>query len=562
MVRYDGKKIMKAFANLLDQLSYSHGRLRKLALMRDYFRRTPDPDRGYALAALTGTLDIPEIKSGQLKQLIAERTDPVLFSMAHHGVGDLAETIALMWPERAEGALPNLTDVAETLQTATRGRVAEILVPWLNVSDEVQRWALLKMVTGSLRIGVSERLAKTALFDLATQMQPQKNITLEDIEEVWHGLSVPYTELFLWLTEAEAPRPETGHVLTFRPLMLAHQLEESDRANADPAHFLAEWKWDGIRVQLVGDGQRMAMFSRTGEDAGKSFPDLMGLTPIHGVVDGELLVKRESGIASFNDLQQRLNRKVISKKMLADYPAHLRLYDILFDGEEDVRTLPLTERKTRLTDWLTRYTETNPRSSVKLDLSPEVPFADWHELAAQVADVRGGLATMQVEGFMLKKRESPYLAGRPKGYWYKWKRDPLTADVVLMYAARGHGKRSSFYSDYTFGAWTTDEAGAPILVPVGKAYSGYTDEELAKLDRWIRAHTRERFGPVRTVEYGIVFEVGFDAIAPSKRHKSGVAMRFPRILRIRWDKPYQEADTLEALQKFIASDGAEPVGEE
>ena len=551
---------MRAFAKLLDALSYAHGRLRKQALMRDYFLRTPDPDRGYALAALTGSLHVPEVKSTQLKLLIMERVDPILFTMARDGVGDLAETIALMWPDSERGELPHLSEAALALESVTRAKVAEVLVPWLNAADEVERWAMLKLVTGNLRVGVSERLAKTALAELSAKVKPEKNITLDDIEEVWHGLTVPYAELFDWLL-GDGPRPEIGHVLTFRPVMLAHPIEDADKENVTPEDFWAEWKWDGIRVQLVGDGERMAMFSRTGESIGGSFPDLMDLPPIHGVVDGELLIVREGITASFNDLQQRLNRKVLGAKVLDQYPAHLRLYDILYDGAEDVRPLPLTARKERLDGWLHRYLHAHPDVTHRFDLSEQVKFGEWQDLSEQVVDVRGSLANLQVEGFMLKKRDAPYLAGRPKGYWYKWKRDPLTADVVLMYAQRGTGKRSSFYSDYTFGAWTENEAGEPVLVPVGKAYSGYTDEELAKLDRWIRNHTKDRFGPVRVVEPGICFEVGFDAIARSKRHKSGVAMRFPRILRIRWDKPVTEADTLPMLQSLIntqaASEGPE-----
>jgi DNA ligase-1 len=257
----------------------------------------------------------------------------------------------------------------------------------------------------------------------------------------------------------------------------------------------------------------------------------------HAVLDGELLVIRDGEVATFSDLQQRLNRKTVSAAMLREYPAAIRLYDILFDGTEDLRGLAFDERRLRLEKF---YARERP---ARMDLSPLIAFAAHDELAA----LREGARAAAIEGLMIKRADSPYLAGRPKGYWWKWKREPLSIDAVLMYAQRGHGKRSSYYSDYTFGVW--NEAGE--LVPVGKAYSGYTDAELAFLDKWIRNHTTARFGPVREVEKKIVFEVGFDAAQVSGRHKSGVALRFPRILRLRTDKPAEEADVLEAVRKLI-----------
>jgi DNA ligase-1 len=253
-------------------------------------------------------------------------------------------------------------------------------------------------------------------------------------------------------------------------------------------------------------------------------------------LDGELLVLRDDEVASFNDLQQRLNRKTPNAKLLRDFPAAVRLYDILRDGPEDLRGFSFAERRRRLEAWYAR----EPRRS--LDLSPMVPFTSWDELK----ELRDGARERGIEGLMLKRADSPYVAGRPKGPWFKWKRGALTLDTVLMYAQRGHGKRSSFYSDFTFGAWRDDE-----LVPVGKAYSGYTDEELLRLDRWVRNNTMERYGPVRVVTPQIVLEVAFDSVHRSTRHKSGVAMRFPRIHRIRWDKPIHEADKLETLEKLL-----------
>jgi DNA ligase-1 len=309
--------------------------------------------------------------------------------------------------------------------------------------------------------------------------------------------------------------------------------------------YAAEWKWDGIRVQLVHAGGETRLYSRTGDDISGSFPDVAEAFRIRGVLDGELLVRgSDQGVAdvhggaaaSFNALQQRLGRKTVSAKMLGSYPAFVRLYDILFDGEEDLRELAWTERRNRLESFAGQL---DPERFDVSQLIEAKDFAELEELRANARDVA-------IEGIMLKRRDSAYVAGRRTGLWYKWKRDPLTADCVLMYAQRGSGKRSSYYSDYTFGCWT--EAGE--LLPVGKAYFGFTDEELKWLDRWIRSHTVERFGPVREVEKSLVLEVAFDSIHQSGRHKSGLAMRFPRISRIRTDKPAAEADRITTLQSL------------
>jgi DNA ligase-1 len=265
------------------------------------------------------------------------------------------------------------------------------------------------------------------------------------------------------------------------------------------------------------------------------------------VVDGELLVMREGNVAPFADLQQRLNRKLVSPRLMAQFPVAVRLYDMLFDGEEDLRALPFDERRARLEAWFAR---TRP---ARMDLSDLVPFDSMERLA----DIRAGAREAAIEGLMIKRADAAYVAGRVKGLWWKWKRAPLSVDAVLMYAQRGRGKRSSTYSDYTFGLWRPDGAGGEELVPIGKAYSGYTDAELLWLDRWIRNNTVARFGPVREVEKALVLEVEFDAAQHSTRHKSGVALRFPRIARLRRDKPAAEADRLATLEAMIVS-GSEP----
>ena len=544
---------MNRFASLLDRLAYEPGRNNKLRLMTNYFRNVPDPERGYALAAFTGGLDFPNAKPALIRALIAERTDPVLFGLSYDYVGDLSETVALMWPARDGGEPPpTLAEVVETLRTTGKLNLGKKIAAWLDALDETGRWALLKLMTGALRIGVSARLAKTAVADMG-------GLGPNDVEEVWNSLSPPYGELFAWV-EGRAPKPDTSDPAPFRTPMLAHAIEEHELAALEPAEFVAEWKWDGIRVQAAVGRDASArtvarLHSRAGEDISGAFPDLIEALRRDDsgafALDGELLVRTEAGIGTFNELQQRLNRKAVSSLLLARYPAHIRAYDLLSEHEVDLRPLPFVERRARLEGFVARF------GSERLDVSPLVPFATWEELAQARRDpaahgVSGDIAA--IEGVMLKRRDSIYEPGRPKGLWYKWKRDPHTVDAVLMYAQRGHGKRSSFYSDFTFGVWE-GEGEAMSLVPVGKAYFGFTDTELAQLDRYVRNNTGNRFGPVREVlhgpDHGLVLEIAFEGLNRSTRHRSGIAMRFPRIARIRWDKPAREADTLASLEKLL-----------
>ena len=534
---------MRDFSQLLDALVYTRSRTAKLKLIGDYLKRTPDPDRGYALAALTGELDLPGVKPAAIRAIVEERVDPVLLAMSRDYVGDMAETVSLLWPV-PEGQPPDMDDgtlrlsaVVERLATLGRGEAPGALASMLDHLDTSGRFALLKLATGALRIGISARLAKVALANAF-------GLEVDALEEVWHGIGPPYAAIFDW-AEGRAAQPTAEDVPVFRPFMLAHPLEET-RVSLDD--YLAEWKWDGIRVQLVHAGGETRLYSRAGDDITGSFPDVAEAFACEGVLDGELLVRGDAqggpelgGAASFNALQQRLGRKTVSAKMLGDYPAFVRLYDILFDGTEDLRPLPLTKRRKRLERVVKRL------DPARFDLSALIDAANFEALEA----IRAGARDAAIEGVMLKRRDSPYIPGRKTGLWYKWKRDPLVADCVLMYAARGSGKRSSYYSDYTFGCWT-EENGQGELLPVGKAYFGFTDEELKWLDRFVRNHTLARFGPVREVEKTLVLEVAFDSIHLSKRHKSGLAMRFPRISRIRTDKPAAEADAIDTLKRMAS----------
>ena len=599
---------MNHFAELLDRLAYEQGRNAKLRLMTEFFRTTPDPERGYALAALTGALSFPHAKPGLIRTLIAERTDPELFALSYDYVGDLSETVALMWPpkkpplpggersaravgfEPGEGELsetrldasapspdlaharstspqwgeaetvdasnvqrtPSLTDVITTLATLGKTEMPGQLARWLDALDKTGRWALLKLVTGALRIGVSARLAKTAAAELGGK-DP------DEIEILWPALVPPYLDLFAWV-EGRTEKPLSADPAPFRPPMLSHPIEPNDFAKLDPADYVAEWKWDGIRVQASAgtraDGQRIArLYSRTGEDISSAFPDLVEALAFDGALDGELLIMREGRVQSFGVLQQRLNRKTVTAALLADFPAHLRAYDLLSGAGEDLRDRPLSERRRKLEALVARL------ASSRVDLSPLIRFADWDALAearANPAMAGAGIDADAIEGVMLKRRESAYLPGRQKGPWWKWKRDPFIVDAVLMYAQRGHGKRSSYYSDYTFGLWTAGEEGDE-LTPVGKAYFGFTDAELAEIDRFVRRNTIGRFGPVREVAHdrdrGLVFEVAFEGLQRSARHRSGIAMRFPRISRLRFDKHPGDADRLETLLRMLEASG-------
>ncbi|MGF1457376.1 MAG: cisplatin damage response ATP-dependent DNA ligase [Alphaproteobacteria bacterium] len=529
---------MRRFADLLDRLSTQPQRNAKIRLLIEYFEGAPDPDRGYALAALTSDLDFARAKPAMLRGLVMERVDPVLFGLSYDYVGDLAETASLIWPEPPEAqqpASPFLSDVVHGLETASKSDIPALIARWFDALDPTGRWALGKLITGALRVGVSARLAKTALAQMG-------GIEVNALEEIWPGLKAPYADLFAWL-EGAGPMPEIAAQAPFRPVMLATPFEDPDWG-LDPRAYRAEWKWDGIRIQAVSEKGNRRLYSRTGEDISGTFPDVIEAMDFEGAVDGELLVARDGVVAPFSDLQKRLNRKTVSVKLIASHPVIIRAYDLLMRDGRDLRPEPFDVRRAALeeaaADWALPF----------LDLSQMVSFETWEELAEK----RAGDLAPGVEGLMLKRGDSPYTPGRAKGPWFKWKRDPFLIDAVLLYAQRGHGKRSSFYSDYTFGVWHESEDG-PALIPVGKAYFGFTDAELKDIDKFIRQNTTNRFGPVREVVHGpdegLVLEVAFEGLQRSPRHKSGVAMRFPRVNRLRWDKPPREADTLQALSALL-----------
>ena len=560
---------MEAFSNLLEQLYYTAGTKAKAQLIADYIANTPDPDRGWAIAAMAGTLRFDFFKRNTVKKLITEHTDPALFAMSYDYVGEVSETVAHLWPHsEPTDSLPSLTEVVETFASVSKQKVSDTLAHYLTIMTPAQRWALLKLGTRGLRIGVSARSIKQILADYG-------NKDIKDIETLWHAVTPPYVDMLSWL-EGKADKPDIENAVTFHPVMLSHPIEDSDIDAFTKDTWQIENKYDGIRVQLavktgkVSDENEpdKALFSRTGDDISHSFPDLLEAVNGNMVLDGELLVihnaendqgSKTRGEAStkthddsgatqsnaalqpdvdtFNALQQRLNKKKPSKALQTSAPVGLIVYDALVLNGEDLTEKTLKTRRQALEEWFSE--NSNNRLFLSETLTATSPQS-LRKLHAQVCQNRA------VEGLMIKRLDSKYIPGRPKGKWFKWKRDPLVVDAVMMYAQRGHGKRSSFYSDYTFGAWEDNQ-----LLPIGKAYSGFTDEELKKLDNWVRRNAVGRFGPVREVKKELVLEVAFDAAHPSSRHKSGVALRFPRIHRIRWDKPADEADTLANVKALI-----------
>ena len=528
---------MNRFAELLSRLITTPARNGKIRLLVDYFRDVPDPERGWAVAAITRDLEIKTIKNAAIRSLVIARVDEVLFDLSRDYVGDTAEAVSLIWPEkRGANRVPALSEVVTELNAVSRSEAPRLVEAWFDALDADGRWALIKLITGGLRIGVAARLVKLALAEFGGK-EPQ------EIEELWHGLSPPYDALFSWL-EGRTEKPVNAMKTPFRPVMLSHPIEEADKVRIDLSAMSAEWKWDGIRVQIVRDGDEARLYTRTGDDISAAFPDVIEGFPVDAAIDGELLVFDPSvqdgfEVRPFNDLQQRLNRKTVTAKMLRDSPAFVRAYDILWTDGNDVRTQPLSARRQRLEALV-------GKGLPRVDISEVIETEDWDQLE----QLRSSPPIEAIEGVMLKAKDSAYLPGRPKGLWWKWKKDPRLVDAVLMYAQRGRGKRAGFYSDYTFGCWRDGE-----LIPVGKAYHGFTDDELKKIDKFVRDHTVDRYGPVRAVraepDFGLVFEVAFEGLQRSPRHKSGVAMRFPRINRLRWDKLAGDADQLSVLEAML-----------
>lgn len=524
---------MKPFADLLDRLSHAAGEQAKRALLVDYCRQVPDPDRGIALAALIGDLSVAKVRPARIRELVAVRVDPILFALSHDFVGDVVETTSLIWPRRATNRdWPALSEVVATANAVAPGDLPELVAGWLDTLDATERWALLKLLSGGVRVGVPPDLAKSALAEYGA-------VESAAVAEVWHAVDPPYGALFDWL-EGRAERPSTDDRAVFRPLMRACSLDPALLDSLDPLAYAAEWRWDGTRVQLSARAGERRIYDHAGEDLSKALPDLVDAMNFEGVLDGELLVRRDGVVASPSENQRRLGRKTISTGIPREFPAHVRLFDILFDGREDLRNLGFVERRDRLESFVDREA---PR---RLDLSEIIHFERPGDLAA----LRRSCRERGVRGLILKRQDSAYVAGRPSGHWFKWNRDPLIINTVLMYAERGRGGRTTVYTHGTFGLWRADGR-ATTLVPVGKVLFDLDDTEMERLDKWIRAHAVKRFGPVREVEPSLVVELGFDGVTRSTRHKAGITLSDLRVQGIRWNGSAADVGQIGSLEEWI-----------
>jgi DNA ligase-1 len=528
---------VRAFTELytaLDETTKTGVKLR--ALVR-YFSAAAAADAAWAIFFLSGRKPKQVVPTKKLRLWAVEEAGVPdwLFDESYHAAGDLAETVALLLPPPVAAAEGDLHDWVERRLLPLRGadeaeQRAVMLGAWHSL-DGPQRFVWNKLITGAFRVGVSQQLVTRALAEVAG-VEPA--VLAHRLMGAWE----PTPEFYRALLAPETADADPGRPY---PFFLATPLEDGPEPLGDPAGWLAEWKWDGIRSQLIRRAGRTFLWSRGEELVTDRYPELAALGPLlpdGTVIDGEILPWKDGAVLPFAQLQRRIGRKTLAKKLLAEVPVVIMAYDLLDWEGTDIRDRPLEERRDRLA----RLVEAVP-SDGRLSLSPRVEAMTWEGLAAERAQSRG----RQVEGLMLKRLGSPYRVGRVRGDWWKWKVNPLTVDAVLVYAQRGSGKRASLYTDYTFAVW---DAGG--LVPVAKAYSGLTDAEIRKVDAFVRGHTVEKFGPVRSVTPELVFELAFEGIQRSTRHKSGVAVRFPRILRWRTDKPAAEADSLESLKALLS----------
>lgn len=528
---------MKRFADLFARLDQTTKINAKLDALVDYFNTAPEPDRLWTIALLSQRRPRRTVTATMLREWASEEAGiPLwLFEEAYPIVGDLAETIALVLPPAEKESDASLSDWMEHIRKLgdlpDADRKQGILDAWRQLGRD-ERFLFNKLITGGFRIGVSQKLMTRAL---ARATGIEENLLAHRLMGDWTPRTTTYDDLIL----SEDPLDDLSRPY---PFYLAYALEAEPESLGDPAEWIAERKWDGIRGQAIMRGGELFVWSRGEELVTDRFPEFAALTdflPDGTVLDGEILPWRDDRPLGFQQLQTRIGRKTVTKKLLADAPVILKAYDLLERGGEDIRERPFAERRAALEHLI----DNNDAGGV-LRLSPVVPFESWEELAAERENAREHAA----EGLMLKRRDSPYRSGRRKGDWWKWKVDPLTVDAVMIYAQPGHGRRANLFTDFTFAVWREGE-----LVPFTKAYSGLTDVEFNELTRWIRRNTIERFGPVRSVTPHHVFEIAFEGIQKSARHKSGIALRFPRIHRWRRDKPIAEANTLEDLHALLES---------
>lgn len=552
---------MKAFTSLFEALDTTTSTNAKVAAMAAYFRTVPAGDAAWAVSFLIGRKIKRLVSTADMRRWAGEvaGVEPWLYEECYAEVGDSAETISLLVsrPEASSDDTPLARWVEDrllTLRGMDEAAQREVVTGWWSGLARDQVFLLCKLMTGAFRVGVSRTLVVRALAEVS-------GLPPTDIERRLMGSWVPSAGAFEALISAEAAHASTtdAGLSAPYPFFLASPLETDPSELGDLSEWAAEWKWDGIRGQLVRRGGRAFLWSRGEELVTERFPEIIAEAarlPDGCVLDGEILVWKPGAAqpSGFQSLQKRLGRVTVPDTLLRDAPAVFVAYDLLEGRGDDLRSLALRERRARLMELMERVP-----ASGRLRLSPTVAAESW----AQLAESRSDSRARGVEGLMLKRLDSPYGAGRRVGDWWKWKIAPLSVDAVLIYAQSGSGKRANLLTDYTFAVWDrpVGEPGgaAPQLVPFAKAYSGLTNDEIVEVDRWVRNHTVERFGPVRLVEPVLVFELGFEGIGPSTRHRSGVAVRFPRMLRRRFDKTAAEADTLLTLRdlaRAASSDGS------
>ena len=532
---------MKSFTHLFARLDETNKTLAKQAALVEYFRRAPPADAAWAVYFLSGRKLKRLLLSRELRAWgAAEAGVPDwLFEASYEVVGDLAETLALLLPDPGESSdLPLKTFVEDRLlplkKMGEAERRAAVVQVWREL-DRPQRFVAGKLMTGGFRVGVSQRSVIKALAEaggVPTELVAHRMMgTWEPTAEFYTSLTLPEEE-----GEIDASRPY--------PFFLAHPTDDPAADLGDANDYFAEWKWDGIRSQAIRRQGQSFVWSRGEELIGERFPEILAVAdalPDGTVLDGEIVIAKNGDVQSFAELQRRIGRKTVGKKLLKECPAHFVPFDVLEHGGEDVRGRPLIERRALLDALAEPFAD-------RLNLSPSdlLEGATWDAFAAHREHSRA----MRAEGLMLKRKDAPYGVGRVRGPWWKWKVEPYTVDGVMLYAQRGHGRRASLYTDYTFGVWDGED-GERKLVPFAKAYSGLTDKEIGSVDKWIRRNTVNKFGPVREVKRERVFELAFENIQQSARHKSGIAVRFPRIVRIRDDKTAAEADTLDTVKGLV-----------
>jgi len=543
---------MKAFAELYANLDATTSSNAKLAALQAYFRDAAPEDAAWAVYFLSGGRPRQLVPTRLLRDMATEASgiEPWLFEESYQSVGDLAETISLLLPESTYTSQDGLAVWLEEKLLPLRGlpplELAERLQALWAQLDQPSLMVCIKLITGSFRVGVSKLLvtrALAAMADLDSKRVAQRLVGYTDLS------NRPTAQGYLKLIAAESPDEHAQRGGQPYPFFLAHGLaqpvEQFNELLGSPADWQVEWKWDGIRAQLVKRDGRLWVWSRGEELVTERFPELHSLVsglPDGTVIDGEIVVWKDA-VQPFALLQQRIGRKTLSKKVLEDAPVAVLAYDLLEHQGDDWRNHTQAERRTQLEQVIAQCNQPVLRAS------PLLTGATWEDLAEQ----REASRSLGVEGMMLKARDGLYGVGRTKdmGVWWKWKVDPFSVDAVLIYAQRGHGRRASLYSDYTFAVWDGPAGSERTLVPFAKAYSGLTDEEMRKVDAIVRKTTVEKFGPVSSVTPSMVFELGFEGIALSKRHKSGIAVRFPRMLRWRQDKKVEDADNLATLQDLL-----------